>query len=155
MDTMCDVLVKQCLLCQAAVPQNVSALLKMLKLPQNAWNSVSVNFCTIGNEYALVVIDDYSRYPVVEIVSSTSVNAVIPKLDSIFSVFGIPKVVRSDNGLPFFSDRFRLFTKYLGFKHRKITPVHPESNSKVERFMGVLKNCYTLQNIGSKICMHF
>ena len=78
----------------------------MSKLPSGPWQEVSIDFCHVGNEYALVIIDDYSRYPVVEIVSTTSSAAVIPKLDSVFSIFGVPKVVKSDNGPPFNSDKF-------------------------------------------------
>ena len=59
----------------------------------------------MGNEYALATIDEHSRYPVVEIVSSTSANAIIPRLDSVFNMLGVPKVVKSDNGPSFNSWR--------------------------------------------------
>lgn len=44
-------------------------------------------------EYLLLIIDDYSRYPMVEIVESTAAPRVIPKFDKVFSL----DVVRSDN----------------------------------------------------------
>ena len=44
-----------------------------------------------SGEYCLIVVDDYSRYPVVKLVSVTSAAAVIPRLDKIFSMFGIPE----------------------------------------------------------------
>lgn len=40
------------------------------------------------------VMDDYSRYPVVEIVKLTAVTTIIPKLDKVFSEFGVPDVIR-------------------------------------------------------------
>lgn len=64
----------------------------------------------------MVVIDDYSRYPVIEILSKISAKAVLPKLDSVFALFGIP-------------------ANYLGFKHRKITQLWPQANGEAERFM--------------------
>ena len=39
------------------------------------------------------IMDDYSRFPEVEIFGSTSAKTVIPKLDSIFARQGIPVVV--------------------------------------------------------------
>ena len=39
-------------------------------------------------------MDDYSRYPVVEIVKLTAVTTTIPKLDKVFSEFGVPDVIR-------------------------------------------------------------
>ena len=38
--------------------------------------------------YLLVVMDEYCRYPVVEIIQSLSAKIVIPVLDKIFTVFG-------------------------------------------------------------------
>jgi len=66
-----------------------------------------------------LIIDDYSRYPVVEMVKSTSAATAIPKLDNVFSEFGVPGVVKSDNGPPFNSKEFASFADDRGFKHRK------------------------------------
>ena len=45
----------------------------------------------------MVIVDDYLRYPVVEILSKLTAKAVIPKLDTVFAMFGIPDVVKTDN----------------------------------------------------------
>ena len=52
-------------------------------------------------EHLLTVADCYSRYPEVEIISSTATPVVLPKLDVIFARHGIADKVTSDNGLPF------------------------------------------------------
>lgn len=54
-----------------------------------------------SGDYLFVVVDEYSSYPEVEIVKSTSATTVIPTLDKIFSSFGILHVVKTDNGPPF------------------------------------------------------
>lgn len=71
--------------------------------------------------------------------TTTSAKAVTPKLDKIFSAFGIPMVVKSDNGPPFNSAEFASFAEYLGFKQRKVTPHWPQANGEVERFMKTIK----------------
>ena len=81
----------------------------------------------------LLVVDDYSRFPFVEPVSSTSASAVIPKLDQLFSTFGAPRVVKSDNGPQFTGEEFTKFACVLGFKHRKVTPLWPRANGEVAR----------------------
>ena len=76
----------------------------MSELPQAPWTELSIDFSlvpTASNEHLPVVIDKYSRLPIVELVRSTSSSSFIPCLDKIFSEYGIPEVVRSDNGLPF------------------------------------------------------
>ena len=87
-----------------------------------------------SGEYLLVVIDEYSRFAEIEITRSTSMKSAIPKLDKIFSSFGIPVKVRSDNGSPFSCDEFDKYAKYLGFVHKTITPEYPQANSLVENF---------------------
>jgi len=65
----------------------------------------------------MVVTDEFSRFPEVETLTSTSARVVIPKLDAIFARQGIPDVLKSDNGPPFNGREFQNFADYLGFKH--------------------------------------
>ena len=83
----------------------------------------------------MVVICDYSRYPVVEKLNSLSAQTVIPRLEKLFSLFSIPNLVKTDNGPPFHGHDFSDFAKRFGFKHRRITPLHPISNATAEAFM--------------------
>ena len=82
-----------------------------------------------------LVIDDHSRFPEIEVVHSTSAKAVILKLDRIFAAYGVRRVVKSDNGPPFNGGESAQFTKYVGFKHRKVSSLWPEANGEVECFM--------------------
>ena len=91
-----------------------------------------------GNQYLLVISDDFSRYPVVELIDGLRAEVVIPVLDKILGQFGVPKVIRTDNGALFNSAQFSEYSEYMGFIHRKITPNHPQANGEVERFMRTL-----------------
>ncbi|GFO02539.1 transposon ty3-g Gag-Pol polyprotein [Plakobranchus ocellatus] len=75
------------------------------------------------------------RFPEVEIVKSTSAHATVPKIISMFSRFGTPSVLKTDNGAPFNGKEFSIFAQKYGFKHRKITPLWPEANGEAERFV--------------------
>ena len=134
-DSLTDSIVKNCGPCQVATPQSVREPLKMTPLPRGPWEKVSIDFAEVAGQYVLVVIDDYSRFPEVDVVHSTSAKAVIPKLDRMFAAYGVPHVIKSDNGPPFNGNEFSQFADYLGFKHRKVTPLWPEANGEVERFM--------------------
>ena len=120
-DRMVEEVVKGCLPCQAANhdPKPVCEPLHMYPLPLGPWQELSVDFCGLfpSGDYLLVVTEDFSRYPEVEILRSTSTKAVIPHLDSIFARQGIPEVVRTDNGPPFNSVSFQMFATQLGFTH--------------------------------------
>ena len=75
-----------------------------------------LDFCEVAGHYVLVVIDDYSRFPEVE-------KAVLSKLNRAFATYGVPQVVKSDNGPPFNGHEFAQFVDYLGFKHCRVTPL--------------------------------
>ena len=143
-DYMVEEKVNACLPCQATTTQTYrSEPLQMSKLPNGSWEEISIDFKELPTgEYLLVILDDYSRFLVVEVVRSTSAKTVIPKLDTVFANFGIPRIVRTDNGPPFNSHDFTEFAKYLGFHHRKIIPLWPQANGEVERVMRNLKKLY-------------
>ena len=125
-DAMVESTVTKCLACQTTTIDKSREPLRMSELPPEPWLEVSVDFADLpSGDHLLVVYDDYSRYPEIEIVSSTSARAVIPKLDKIFSAFGVPRVVRTDNGLPFNSEDFDNFASYLGLNTVKLRPYGP------------------------------
>ena len=64
-----------------------------------------------------MAIDQRTRYPVVEVVSSTGFKQTKEKLKKTFAYLGIPRRVTSDNGVPFNSEQFNDFAKEEGFVH--------------------------------------
>ena len=114
---------------------------KMSPLPKKPWDELSMDFFgpLPSGDYIMVVIDDYTRYPVIEILTSITANAIVPRLDRIFAMFGIPSICRTDNGPPFNGQDFADFAESMVFKHRKVTPLHPEANGHAEKFMQPLK----------------
>ena len=139
-DKLVESKVKSCRACLITTSECKREPLEMSPLPAAPWKGISVDFANLPNqEYLLLITDDYSRYQVVDIVKSTSAATVIPKLDIMFSEFGVPDVVKSDNGPPFNSKEFASFPDDLGFKHRKVTPKWARANEEVERFLRTVK----------------
>ncbi|KAK3088256.1 hypothetical protein FSP39_016655 [Pinctada imbricata] len=137
LDSRVDRKLKDCVACQVLTPERTTVEpLKMSELPSGPWENLSMDFCgpLPSSEYLLVVVDEYTRYPVVEIVKSVSSNTTIPIIDKVFSQFGIPKIVKTDNGSPFQSERFKLFMEDMGIMHRRITPRWPRANAQAESF---------------------
>ena len=120
MDKLVEAKMKSCLACQIATPVTSREPLQMS----------SVDFAHVDGETLLILIDDYSRFPFIEPVTSEAACAVIPKIYKIFAMFGTPDVLKLDNGPPL-----------LGFKHHKVTPLWPRANREVERFVKTLKKC--------------
>ena len=102
-DAQAKSMIEKCIPCQAATPTKHHEPLQMTKLPDGPWQKLSADFCgpLPTGDYLLVVIDEYSRYPEVEILKSTSAKATIPKFDKILVCHGIPIEIKTDNGPPF------------------------------------------------------
>ena len=140
MQSTAEATVRNCQLSQISTPQTSKEPLKMSKLPPAPWVEISADFGQVEDGlYIMVIQDEYSRYPIVEILKSTSSQTVIPILDKVFSEFGIPWQVKTDNGPPFNSHEFATYLKHMGVKHRKITPLWPQANAETERFMRTIK----------------
>ena len=109
--------------------------------PTRPWQRVHIDFAgpLFGKTY-LLLVDSHSKWPEIYEVSSTSASATIDVLRHIFSVFGLPKQLVSDNGPQFTSHDFKVFLHQNGIKHFKSAPYHPSTNGAVERLVQTLKN---------------
>ena len=92
-----------CLGCAAASALNTKVPLEPNLLPDRPWQHLHADFKgPIGQSYYLhVVINQFSKYPEVDIVTSTSFSKLRPVLDRIFSTHGIPEKMTTDNGPPY------------------------------------------------------
>ncbi|KAG1924658.1 protein NYNRIN-like [Pimephales promelas] len=95
-----------------------------------------------GKTY-LLVVDYFSRYVEIELLSPTRSTDVVVYLKSIFSRHGICKVLRSDNGPQFFGSHFKAFAAEYGFVHVTSSPKFPQSNGEAERAVQTMKNLLT------------
>ena len=136
-DAMVAKLLDECIACSASYDPKSREPLVMTELPSGKWSHLCADSYgpLPSGEYLLVVLDEYTRFPEVEIVKSLSAQTVIPIFDKVFSSRGIPENLKTDNGTPFQSSEFRNFANDLGFQHQRITPYWPEANGVAERFM--------------------
>ena len=87
----------------------------------------------------LLVVDNYSKFPVVKKMTTTTSKAVILLMKSIFDEHGLPVKVISDNGPQYSSDEFLRFAHDYNFTHVTSSPHHPQSNGLVERDVRTIK----------------
>jgi hypothetical protein len=137
MDKKVEEIIAKCLACELNDTSSYAQPIKRTKLPAKAWLELAMDFfgpIPNGNEL-LVLMDKFSRMPVVEEVKTTAADFVLPKLDTIFSLLGIPEDLETDNGPPFNGVKFSEFCKYYGINHRKITPYHPPAKITVNNLL--------------------
>lgn len=80
-----------------------------------------------SGETLLVVIDAYTKFPEVEVLTSTTATVVSKRLNRMFALHGIPDQITSDNGPPFDSKAMENYMKSKGIKHNRVTPLWPQA----------------------------
>jgi putative transposase len=96
--------------------------------------------------YPLTLVDGYSRYLLAcQGLRSTTIVLARPIFRRAFEEYGLPHIIRSDNGVPFATTalgRLSLLSVWwirLGIYPELIQPAHPEQNGRHERMHRTLK----------------
>ena len=125
-------IVQKCPECVKTARQRKEPLITT-PLPDWPWKTIGTDLFELEIKHYLLVVDYFSRFPEVILLKSTTSTAVITALKSIFSRYGIPEEVRSDNGPQYSSMEFAKFASTYGFNHITSSPLYPQSNGQAER----------------------
>lgn len=130
-------------------PPRYNGALTMAKKPNDVWCADFKGQFKMGNGqycYPLTISDEYSRYLIAcEALERISTGASKGVFDLAFRKYGLPKVIRTDNGVPFAAkgimgiSRLSKWWLKLGIKVERIEPGHPEQNGRHERMHLTLK----------------
>ncbi|XP_061396205.1 uncharacterized protein K02A2.6-like [Musca vetustissima] len=103
--------------------------------PSGPWQRIHIDYAgPFLDSMFLIVTDAFSKWMEVKMTSTSTSSATISILDEMFSTYGVPKTVVSDNATNFSSEEFRQFLKNSGVVyHKQSAPYHPAANGQVER----------------------
>ena len=107
------------------------------------WSKVGADLCDLQGRTLLVVSDYYSNFIEVENISRLNTGGVSKALKTMFSRYGIPDELVTDNGPQFASSEFAMFARHWGFKHVTSSPRYPQSNGKAENAVKTVKRLFT------------
>jgi transposase InsO family protein len=117
--------------------------------PNEIWATDFKGQFRLGDEklcYPLTVTDLFSRYIVgCEALEDTKAAPAWEVFEKLFSEYGLPSTIRSDNGVPFASPGLAGLTTLsvkwlrLGIRLERIEPAHPQQNGQHERMHRTLK----------------
>ncbi len=96
--------------------------------------------------YPLTVADQHTRYLLAcHGLLSTKGHGVRPVFEQLFREYGVPRAIRTDNGVPFATigihglSQLNVWWLRLGIQHQRILPAHPQQNGAHERMHKTLK----------------
>ena len=138
---------RNCHECQSVKNSPAVAPLHPWLWPSKPWQRVHIDFAgPFQNKMYLIVIDAHSKWPEVIEMTTTTSHKTITELQRLFSMYGIPTQLVSDNGPQFTSEEFASFMKRNGIKHIRSAPYHPSTNGTAKRFVQTKKAMKALRN---------
>lgn len=86
-----------------------------------------------GKSYILVCIDYVTKWVEVKAMTHPRDNKVVEFLyEQIFTRFGVPRELVTDQGAQFTSKLITALMNYYKIRHRKSSPYHPQANGQAE-----------------------
>lgn len=117
MDKEIEDFVCHCDGCQVNRQSDPKAPVPFWVKPDQPWSRLHIDFAgPVQGEVFLVVVNAFSNWAKVEIMSSMKTFAVISVLRALFATHGVPDVIVSDNGTTFTSDEMQAFLKLNGIR---------------------------------------
>ncbi|KAK3909808.1 hypothetical protein KUF71_019817 [Frankliniella fusca] len=118
-------------------PQNITST---WPLPTKPWERLHLDYAgPLDGRSFLVMVDSYTKWPIVKLVSDMSAANLITHVRYCFADYGVPDLIVTDNGTQFKSEEFRNFLKRNGVRHLTSPPWHPASNGMAERTVKTFK----------------
>lgn len=107
--------------------------------PKRPFSRIHIDYGFFENTNFLVIIDTFSKWMEVYSVKSMTTKNTIFCLNLMFSKFGMPDIVITDNAQIFTSHEFKTFLEQCGIKYMTSPPYHPASNGPAENAVRVFK----------------
>jgi len=135
MDKEVEAFCRQCMSCQLVSNSDPPAPIIPTKMPDGPWRFCSIDLLgpLPDGRSVVVIVDYFSRTFEFSFLKSVKAEKIILFLERVFSCYGFPELLRSDNGPQFVSSEFQQYLKQCGIGWISTTPLWPQANGEVER----------------------
>lgn len=150
MDEAIQKMVGECSICQSNAAEPAKSFVSWPK-PTKPWQRLHVDFCgPFFDKMWFICVDAFSKFPYILQMNSTTTEATVEALESLFAMEGLPEVIVSDNGRQFVAEEFASFCRQRGIIHITSAPYHPASNGEAERFVRTFKSAVNKMVAGGR-----
>ena len=107
--------------------------------PELPWHTVATDLFEIRNSKCLLLVDYYSRFPILHKLGSTTSRVLVQEVKAVFAELGVTNVIVSDSGPQCTSAEFKDFMRQWQIEHRVSSPRNPQSSGMAERCVQTMK----------------
>ena len=116
------------------------------EVPAVPWSKVATDIFHYESQPYLLIVDYTSRFPIVRRLKLMSAQNITEQFRSIFSEYGWPDTLVSDNGPCYTAVMFTNLMKEYAVNHIMSSLHYPQSNGLVEKFVQIVKNLFNKAN---------
>jgi transposase InsO family protein len=130
---------RECTVCQQTKP-TMPMRVQMTNVPiGRPWQMIAMDILEVpvssnNNRYLLVVQDYFTKWADARPLPDQTASRITTELVDLFTTYGVPEIVHSDQGRNFESAIFQQVLKAFGVKKTRTTAYHPQGDGMVERF---------------------
>ena len=135
-------MVKTCMTCQKHRPAMQKELLYPHGVPTGPWEKLGMDLFEFQGAHYLLIADYFSKFPIARKLRSMTSAEVIGHCKEVFSEYGVPRTVYTDQGTQFTSAEFKHLAEKYKFSLEHSSPRHPQANGFAEAMVKVVKNLW-------------
>ena len=124
------------------------------EIPLHAWTKLVTDISHFEGASHLVIVDYTSRFPVVCKLWSMTGQHELTQCKKIFSEYGLPETLISDNGPCYAAEASANMMKEYGVNHITSCPHYLQSNGLAEKFVQIVKNLFHKAKEEGKTCLN-
>ena len=132
-------IVNKCEKCLAHCRCNQKEPYIPIDIPIVAWKTIATDLFVFQDKTYILIIDLFSHFPVVRQLHGESTKVVLNVLKDVFSNFGIPESIISNNGPCYKSQEFNTFCAKFEINHITGTSYNHQANSIAEHMIQTIK----------------
>ena len=112
------------------------------EIPVHPWTKLVTDIFCFEDAYNLLIVDYTSRFPIVHKLSSVSGVNIANQCKLIFSEYGWPETVITDDGPCYTSQAFTSVKKSYNVNHIAISPHDLQSKRLAEKYLQIVKSLF-------------
>ena len=134
--------VKDCEICNQYQQAQPKLPAMQPDLPTRPWEKLGSDIFQFNGANYLIIVDYYSRFPIIRPLVDTSASTISSHLTSLFAEYGLPSALTADFGSQFVSEMFKKKCEESGIILTFSSPYHHQTNGVAERCVGTTKSLW-------------
>ena len=106
------------------------------------WTKVATDIFYFDSDSYLLIFDYTSRFPVVKRLTSMTVQHVTSQMKLVFSEYGLPETIISNNGPCYSAEAFTKLMRNYSVNHIISSPNYPQLSGLAEKYVQIVKNLF-------------